>query len=179
LDTRTALQKLGPEGPALAARARGEDQRLVSLERDTKSISAETTFAEDTGLLPVLEPMLWRLCEKLGGRLREQNFAAAGIVLKLKTAGFLSRTRSQRLANPTLLPETLFETAQKLLALEADGTKFRLIGIGAAPLVAASLADQGDLADATTPRRAARQAAIDKLRARFGADAVSRGRGLP
>jgi DNA polymerase-4 len=178
LDARTALQKLGPDGPALVARAKGKDQRLVSIEHDTKSISAETTFAEDISQLTALEAPLWRLCEKLGMRLREQNFAAAGIVLKLKTAGFLSRTRSQRLPNPTLLPETLFEAAQKLLAREADGTKFRLIGIGAAPLAAASLADQGDLADATTPRRAARQAAIDKLRARFGADAVSHGRGL-
>jgi DNA polymerase-4 len=56
---------------------------------------------------------------------------------------------------------------------------FRLIGIGAAPLVAASLADQGDLADAATPRRVARQAAIDKLHDRFGPGAVARGRGLP
>jgi DNA polymerase-4 len=178
LDARTALRKLGPDGPALVARARGEDRRLVSIERDTKSISAETTFAVDIGLLAELETPLWRLCEKLGRRLRSEALAAAGIVLKLKTADFLSRTRSQRLPNPTLLPETLFEAAQGLLAREADGTMFRLIGIGASPLVAASLADQGDLADAVTPRRVARQAAIDKLRDRFGPGAVTRGRGL-
>jgi DNA polymerase-4 len=122
---------------------------------------------------------LWWLCEKLGRRLRGENLAAAGIVLKLKTTGFQGRTRSQRLANPTQLPETLFEAARGLLAREADGTAFRLIGVGAAPLAAGTLADLGDLADTVTPRRLARQAAIDSLRRRFGAAAVSHGRALP
>jgi DNA polymerase-4 len=44
--------------------------------------------------------------------------------------------------------------------------------------VPSSTADQGDLADATTPRRAAAQAAIDTLRVRFGDAAISRGRSL-
>ncbi len=179
LDPKTALAKLGTDGPALAARAQGEDRRLVSIERDTKSVSAETTFAHDLATVADLEVPLWRTCEKLGRRLRLEGLAAAGIVLKLKTASFASRTRNQRLPNPTLLPETLFEAARKLLSREADGTAFRLIGIGAAPLVEAAMADRGDLADAAAPRRAARQAAIDRLRERFGADAVAHGRGLP
>ena len=179
LDDRAAIRKLGEDGPALAARARGEDRRLVNIERDTKSIIAETTFNDDCSRLTDLEHELWPLCEKLGRRLQEQTYAAGGIVLKLKTATFKSRTRSQRLANPTQLPETLFEAARGLLAAEADGTAFRLIGIGAAPLVAAALADLGDLADSKTPRRLARQTAIDSLRARFGRAAIGHGRGLP
>jgi len=175
LEPRAARQKLGEEGPAMAARARGEDLRIVHTERDTKSISAETTFDTDIASLRELEPYLWQLCEKLGRRLREQEFAAAGIVLKLKTAAFASRTRSQRLNNPTQLPETLFEAARALLARETDGTAFRLIGIGASPLGPPALADQGDLADTATPRRAARQAAIDTLRQRFGNRIVTRG----
>jgi DNA polymerase-4 len=59
------------------------------------------------------------------------------------------------------------------------GEKYRLIGIGAAPLAPAALADQGDLADLQTPRRRARQAAIDRLRDRFGKTAIGRGRSLP
>jgi DNA polymerase-4 len=171
LTDRAAKQKLGEEGPAMAARARGEDIRLVHTERSRKSVSAETTFDTDIAATAELESYLWQLCEKLGRRLR----AAAGIVLKLKTADFLSRTRALRLPNPTQLPETLFEAAKTLLAREAEGTKFRLIGIGATPLADPSLADQGDLADTTTPRRAARQAAIDHLRNRFGNQIVTRG----
>jgi DNA polymerase IV len=151
----------------------------VRLEREHKSISAETTFASDLAHLSDLEPPLWRLCEKLGRRLRGADLAAAGIVLKLKTARFVSRTRNQRLANPTQLPETLFEAARDLLRREADGTAFRLIGIGAAPLAPVAGADRGDLADTVAVRRQARQEAIDRLRDRFGASAVQRGRGLP
>ena len=178
LDDREAGRLLGEEGPGLAARARGEDTRPVRREAEHKSISAETTFAEDLSRLADLEPPLWLLCEKLGRRLREADLAAAGIVLKLKTDNFVSRTRSQRLANPTQLPETLFEAAREVLRREADGTAFRLIGIGAAPLAPAARADRGDLADTVAVRRQARQAAIDRLRARFGATVVQRGRGL-
>ena len=167
------------EGPGWAALARGEDTRPVRPERGHKSISAETTFAADFSRLADLEPPLWLLCEKLGRRLRGADLAAAGVVLKLKTAKFVGRTRNQRLANPTQLPETLFEAAREMLRREADGTAFRLIGIGAAPLVPAAQADRGDLADTVAIRRQARQDAIDRLRARFGASAVQRGRGLP
>ena len=156
LDARTARQKLGDEGPSLAARARGEDMRIVHTERDTKSISAETTFDTDIATPEALEPILWQLCEKLGRRLREQEYSAIGIVLKLKTANFVSRTRSQRLNNPTQLPEILFEAAKIMLGRETDGTAFRLIGIGASPLGPPGLADLGDLADISTPRRVAR-----------------------
>jgi DNA polymerase IV len=179
LDTHSARLKLGEDGPALIARAKGEDTRFVHPERESKSISAETTFSTDLNSLPELEAELWNLCEKLGRRLRHEALAASGIVLKLKTAGFISRTRNQRLSNPTQLPETLFEAARVLLAREADGSLFRLIGIGAAPLVAEALADKGDLADTQAARRLARQTAIDRLRDRFGQAAVRHGRGLP
>jgi DNA polymerase-4 len=77
-----------------------------------------------------------------------------------------------------VLPDRLFDLARSLLMKEVNGIDFRLIGIGAAPLVPGSTADQGDLADPTTPRRAAAQAAIDALRGRFGESAITRGRSL-
>jgi len=178
LDPREAARRFGEEGPSLAARARGEDRRPVTPERETKSISAETTFEADLREVAALEQPLWRMCEKLSRRLREKDLAAAGVVLKLKTAGFALRTRHARLPAPTLLPETLFEAARPLLAKEADGTEFRLIGIGAQPLAPAEQADRGDLADPEAPRRAARWRAMEALRARFGEGAVMRGRGL-
>jgi DNA polymerase-4 len=100
-------------------------------------------------------------------------------VLKLKTAGFETRSRHTRLARPTRLPETLFRAAQPLLAKEATGVAFRLIGIGAQPLAPGDAADLPDLADPDAARRAAKWQAVDALRARFGAEAVVSGRGLP
>ena len=173
-----AARRFGEEGPALAARARGEDRRPVVPERETRSISAETTFDADLSAVEALERPLWRMCEKLSRRLAEKGFSAGGVVLKLKTAGFALRTRHARLPAPTVLPDTLFAAARPLLLREADGTAFRLIGIGAQPLLPGALADHGDLADAEAPRRAARWRAMEALRARFGEGAVVRGRGM-
>lgn len=179
LDERDARRRLGDDGPGLVRRARGEDDRAVHPERETKSISAESTFDTDITTQPELERHLWRLAEKLARRLREQGFAAGGVVLKLKTANFQQRTRAMRLPGPSVLPDVLFAAARSLLVREVDGTAYRLIGIGASSLQPGHLADLADLADPGAPRRAAAQAAINALREKFGESAIGKGRGLP
>jgi DNA polymerase-4 len=173
-----ARRLLGDEGPALVARARGVDVRSIQPERAAKSISAETTFDSDLAGLPDLERKLWQVCEKLARRLREQDLAAGGLTLKLKTGGFALRTRAAKLARPTRHPDVLFAQGRALLAREADGTPFRLIGMGTTALLPGNQADGADLADPDADRRVARQAALDTLQARFGPGAVARGRGL-
>ena len=178
MDDRAALARLGDDGPSLARRARGEDSRAVTMDRETKSVSSETTFDTDLTTVEQLEQPLWRLSEKLARRLREKDLSAGGVVLKLKTSRFALRTRAARLHSPTVLPDLLFAAARSVLLREADGTPFRLIGIGASPLLPGNAADRGDLADPNASRRVATQAAVDKLRARFGEDAIGRGRGF-
>jgi DNA polymerase-4 len=173
-----ALRRLGGHGPELVALARGEDRRAVVPDRAARSLSTETTFESDLADLGELETALWPLAEKLAARLKAQGLAAGGVVLKLKTAGFVSRSRHTRLAVPTQLADTLFAAARTLLAKEATGVRFRLIGIGAEPLAPGESADRGDLADPDAARRVAMDRAVDALRARFGRDAVRRGRGL-
>ena len=166
LDARRAEALLGEDGPALVRRARGEDARAVDPSRETKSVSAETTFDTDLTRREDLERHLWRLTEKLARRLREQDLAAAGVVLKLKTSGFALRTRARRLAGPTRLPDVLFAAARALLAREADGTAYRLIGIGAQPLAPGAAADQPDLAE---PERAAAEGGAGRRSTRCAA----------
>ena len=178
LDVPAAQRLLGEDGPALVRRARGEDTRPVDPWRETKSVSAETTFDSDLTRSEDLQRHLWRMAEKLARRLAEQDLAAAGVVLKLKTSGFALRTRTRRLAGPTRLPDVLFAQACALLAREVDGTAYRLIGIGAQPLAPGAAADQPDLAEPERQRLKAAQAAIDVLRGRFGTAAIGRGRGL-
>ncbi len=179
MDQRNAARILGDDAATLIAHAKGIDHRKVSPERETKSVSAETTFDTDIAERAELERHLWRMAEKLAARLYAQGFAAAGVVLKLKTADFTQRTRNRRLPDPTRLPDTLFEAARELLAKEADGRlRFRLIGIGAQPLADAADADRGDLADPDAPKRAKTQDALNALRSRFGARIIGKGRGL-
>jgi DNA polymerase-4 len=164
----------------LARLSRGEDDRHVDPEGQTKSISAETTFAQDEADGGALAHVLWPLCEKVAARLREAHLAAGTVTLKLKTADFRLRTRSHTVADPTQLADILFEAASSLLRGEADGvTRFRLIGVGADRLVDAAEADLPTLFDATMggPRRLAE--AIEALRERHGPQAVQRGRALP
>jgi DNA polymerase-4 len=172
------LRKLGQHGIALVRRSRGEDARSVDPSQEAKSVSAEITFDRDLADSGDLEPHLWRLCERLAQRLKGRELAAGGVVLKLKTSIFTLRTRAARFASPTVLPDRLFELARVLLVKETSGVAFRLIGIGANPLVPICVADHGDLGDPSTPRRAATQTAIDDLRGRFGSAAIGRGRSL-
>jgi DNA polymerase-4 len=178
LADREAVGALGADGPALCARARGEDSRPVRAERETKSVSGETTFDADLADHAGLARHLWRLSEKVAARLIANDLAAGGVVLKLKTDAFRSRTRAARLSAPTQLAETLFRAADALLAREIDGTRFRLIGIGAQPLAPAAQADPGDLADPELRRRAAAERAVRALRERFGRAVIGKGRGL-
>jgi DNA polymerase IV len=173
-----ARRLLGDDGWEICERARGIDRRAVDPRRETKSISAETTFDTDLATLPELEKRLWRLCEKVARRLREAEFAAGGVSLKLKTRSFANRMRAQKLPTPTVLPDRLFAAARALLAREIDGTAFRLIGIGASSLLPLSEADPPDLADPDAARAVAAQKAIDALRRKFGAASVVKGRGL-
>jgi DNA polymerase-4 len=178
LSDRDSRRLLGDDGPSLVRRSQGEGSAVIDTVGLARSISAETTFSDDLTERADLERHLWRLTERLAARLREKSVAATGVVLKLKTARFASRTRTTRLAQPSVLPDTLFEAARTLLAREADGTAFRLIGIGAAGLAPLADADGADLADPEAPRRKARQAAIDSLRTRYGTAVIAKGRAI-
>ena len=169
------MRRLGGEGQRLWRLANGVDDRSVSPERETKSVSAETTFEEDVSDAKALARVLLALSEKVSARLKASGLGGETITLKLKTADFRLRTRSRSLPEPTQLAGRIFEAARALLEKETDGTRFRLIGVGASALRDASLCDQGDLADTSVTRERATESAIDALREKFGSAAVMRG----
>jgi len=172
------MRRYGSMGRRLYRFARGEDDRRVEPNAPPKSISAETTFENDLADPAELRAVLWRMAEKLSDRLKRRGLAAGSVTLKLRTADFRILTRHRRPANPTQLADILFRTAGDLLAHEADGRRFRLLGVGADGLVPADLADPPDLADPDAGRRAAAERAVDRLRARFGGGAIGKGRGF-
>ena len=169
------MRRYGSEGSRLWRLARGVDVRSVSPERETKSVSSETTFDKDVRDVATLTRVLYQLCEKVSARLKASELAGTTITLKLKTTDFKSRTRARTLNEPTQLASRIFAAARELLEKEADGSAFRLIGVGAGALADATEADHGDLADTQVTRDKARETAIDDLRAKFGSAAVVRG----
>ncbi len=169
------FRKYGAEGGRLWRLARGIDARPVTPERDGKNVSAETTFEHDLADLESLTRKLWLLSEKVSGRLKAQEIAGRTVTLKLKTADFRLRTRARALNEPTQLARRIFEAARELLAKEATGPSFRLIGVGLADLSPAVEADHGDLVDTGVGKIKATEAAIDALRAKFGKAAVVSG----
>jgi DNA polymerase-4 len=168
-------RRYGAEGTRLFRLARGIDDRKVRAEREAKSISAETTFDSDIAEFRPLELRLWRLTEKVSARLKAGELAGSTVTLKLKTADFRIRTRAQSLGHPTQLAARIFSVGRDLLARETNGTQFRLIGIGVSALTEADGADHADLIDRRT---ADAEQAIDRLRERFGDEAVVRGLSL-
>lgn len=172
-------RRYGAIGRRLARLSRGDDGRAVTGGSARKGLSAETTFARDLTGFDDLMRRLWPLAEKVSRRLKAERIGARTVTVKLKRADFRSRTRSATLAEGTQSAETIYRIGARLVAKEADGTAWRLIGIGASRYVPAAEADPPDLAD---PRGLARrdvERAIDSIRERFGDDAIGHGRGHP
>ncbi|MNI22418.1 DNA polymerase IV [compost metagenome] len=169
------MRRYGSMGQRLYRLSRGMDEREVHLNDAAKSVSAETTFFEDISRHDDLVPVLRRLSEKVSARLKKHEIAGHTVVLKMKTADFKSRTRNRRLEDPTQLADRIFRTGLSLMEKETDGTKFRLLGIGVTDLCDPALADPPDLVDQQAGRRAAAEAAMDKLRDKFGKAAVETG----
>jgi DNA polymerase IV len=172
------VRAIGRDAQHLIDMANGLDRRPVRPERETKSLSAETTFERDLKSFEDLEPILWRLSERVSQRLKRAELACRSVTLKLKDSQFRLRTRTRSGLQPTQLAGRIFEPARLLLQAECNGTAFRLIGVGTSDLCAASEADQGDLANPDIVRDARREAAVDRLRDKFGQAAVLRGLAL-
>ncbi len=169
------MRRFGTEGLRLARLSRGIDVRTVNPDRETKSVSAETTLNEDVAEFRALERLLWDLCEKVSARLKAKELAGATVTLKLKSADFRLRTRARSLGAPTQLAAKIFAAGRELLGRETGATRFRLIGIGVSALAGAADADPADLVDQRGRRTAAAEHAVDRLREKFGRAAVIRG----
>ena len=169
-------RRYGKLGLRLAQLSRGLDERRVEPGSERKSLSSETTFASDISDAAELKRVLWRLSEKVSAGLKKERIGGRTVTLKLKTADFRIGTRSRTLAEPTQLAGAIYEAGAALLDREADGRRFRLIGIGLSGFEPADVCDLPDLADPDAGRRKRVEDAVDSIRERFGADVIGRGR---
>jgi DNA polymerase-4 len=176
--SRELARRYGSTGLWLHRLANAEDIRLVDPAGEPKSISSETTFDHNLKDRKDLERVLWRQCERVAARAKAAGLGGRTVVLKLKTAGFRIRTRSTSLDAPTQLADRIFRVAREALQREADGSSFRLLGVGLTNICNAAKCDPADLVDPSAVKRALTERAIDKVRVRFGDTAVRNGRAL-
>lgn len=170
------VKKYGSIGHRLSRFSRGEDTRNVDPKSNRKSISSETTFFENLADPQALKDRLWPLCEKVAARTKASDLSGGVVTVKLKTGDFKIRSRSRTLPNPTQLAEVIWRYASDLLEREATGTPFRLIGVGLSSLGPGNEADPLDLGDPDAGRRKLVEQTMDSVRARFGTEAIRKGR---
>jgi DNA polymerase-4 len=178
-DQSELVARFGSMGTRLWHLARGEDARPVAPDRGVKSISKETTFDADLRDPDLLEGHLWRLADQVSGRAKAKGLAGRVVTLKLKRGDHRILTRRRALDAPTALADVIWRNAGPLLAQTMTAAPFRLIGVGLSDLTPdAGPGFSPDLLDPQAARRAEAEQAMDRLRARFGPDAVIKGRSL-
>jgi len=176
---------LGPAAAAhLQALAFGRDDRRVEEAHEVKSLSAEHTFDTDCGDPDVQRRSLIRLVERVGVRVRAAGLRARVGHLKLRTGDFRTKTRQQPFARPTCSDRDLLACALQLFDRERGDRALRLLGFGVSGFEDPGRLRQGDLFEAGADDRADGRdqrldEALDRLRARYGREAIGRGGGAP
>jgi DNA polymerase IV len=178
-DQAELTARFGAMGLRLWSLARGQDSRPVQRDPGVKSISKETTFDTDLSDVAALSGHLWRLSEKVAATAKAKALSGQVVTLKLKRADHRILTRRISLRAPTHLADVIWRAAEPLLDQSVREGPFRLIGVGLSDLLPLSGPGfSADLLDSAAPARAKAEAAMDVLRARFGSDAVIKGRSL-
>lgn len=173
------VRKFGTSGKRLKALASGKDNRRVMAERLIKSISNETTFGEDILKHEILIGHLWRMCEKVSDRAKSREIAGKVGVIKLKTDKYRLITRRLTFKEPTNMADRLFNALEPLLKSEIKEVKFRLLGVTLTGLCDQKYADlTNDLLDPNAQNRQKAELATDKIRRKFGVNAIIKGRSL-
>ena len=170
--------RFGKWGEYLHTKSRGEDIDAYAYQEQPKSISHETTFDRDTSDPEELERTLSYLSQLVAGRLRDHQLFARTVGLKLRFAPFHTLTRDLPLDEPTHFDSVIYESVVRLFRRAFDPRrKVRLLGVRASNLE--QTAFQRNLLEAPRIEKLDRLLdATDRLRRRFGFDAVQLARSL-
>lgn len=121
-------------GAGLYRLARAQDDREVVVERETKSISNEETFAGDLTDRTVLNGELRRLVDGVGARLTAGASFARTVTVKVRHPDFSLQSRSATAPHATDDPEVLYGVARRLLDGVDVSDGIRLLGMGVSGL---------------------------------------------
>ena len=168
------IRLFGENGRDLARHAKGIDDRPIVTERETKSISQETTFSVDVRSDKVLEKTLREQSAEVARQLRRENLAGRTIKLKLRWPDFTTLTRQTTLANPTDMDDEIAKTALELLrSVRKSNQAVRLIGVGVSGL--GEPVRQLGLWDFDSEKSRKLQEVLDSLQEKYGKKVIHRG----
>lgn len=168
-------QVLGENGISIWKKANGIDTSPVEQYNERKSVSTENTFEKDTIDVDYLKRMIVSMTEKLAYQLREEQQLTSCVTIKIRYSDFNTYTMQMRIPY-TALDNILIEKAQELFdKLYNKRMLIRLIGVRFSHLIQGTY--QFELFNDMTEHIQLHQA-MDKLRRRFGTDAVMRAAGL-
>lgn len=178
-DRRDLASRFGGMGDRLWQLARGQDARRVSAHTPIKSLTNETTFNTDTNDIHILDGHIWRMAEKVSARAKATDKAGRVVTLKLKRSNHTLISKRLSLRHPTQLADTIYRTARALFDQVGDQGPYRLLGVGISDITSDEFADrEHDLLDPGADKRAKAEKATDSIRAKFGKDAIMKGRAL-
>ena len=173
------IKRYGQAGLKLWHLARGQDPRKISANAPVKSISNETTFYEDTSDRDLLDGHIWRLSEKIADRAKATNRIGSVVSIKLKRKDHSQLTRRLSLREPTQMCSLIYQSAKSLLDKIEDKGPFRLIGVNLSKITRSYAEDEyNDLIDFVGKNSINVEKATDKIRQKFGKNAILRGRSL-
>ncbi len=156
--------------------ARGIDGRSVVPDRESKSVSHETTFHSDINQREILEAWLLELVDQVARRMRRYQIRGRTIQLKIRFSDFHTITRAQTLAEPTWQTRELWETAKHILvkALEPQHRPVRLLGAGVSNLSTREARQMTLFEEGENEKLGRLDSAADEIRDKFGSSAVKR-----
>ena len=168
---------VGSFAAGLLLLARGIDDRPLETLREAKSMSTETTFAEDITDGEILRNVLSGQVDEVGQRLRSAGIKARTITVKFRYGSFKTITRSFTLSSPTNTTMTLWNSTRTIFKAwqEKQRGPLRLIGFAASSLEEEYSQQQLLFEDPEEKRQQQLDRVMDRIQKRFGRNALRRG----
>ncbi|HQZ64212.1 MAG TPA: DNA polymerase IV [Planctomycetaceae bacterium] len=176
LSLQQLQDEFGQHGEHFWQLARGIDNREVIADREAKSISHETTFAEDIRDMDVLRAWLMELTEQVARRLRSHEIQGRTVHLKVRYSNFDTYTRSKSVSPATNATNQLWSMALQLLTSELPDRPLvvRLLGMGVSNLQKQRPVQQSLFAEEQDEKDTRLDQVADTIRNRFGSASLRR-----
>ncbi|MFQ5511660.1 MAG: DNA polymerase IV [Candidatus Krumholzibacteriia bacterium] len=157
--------------------ARGVDDRPVVVGEESKSVGAETTFAEDIGDAGELRRLLDSLATRVAKRLRKEGYRAHTVNLKARYPDFATVTRALTLPASTAVTQEIICAARQLLEsrLGRGDRPLRLLGVSVSNLVRPAEGEPELFPDRAREQEERVDHLLDDIQKRFGEKSIWRG----